>query len=142
MLEKIKDDFKKFIEYIENESKGINYDLFKQQFDFLVPSALAKKLNETKKKKKNNELVKRIKNRWSNLKDEIKKMSEDEKEIEQTHRILKIVEEVLDFNSKIRKQQGLGLKILTPNQILSRLPIPLAQLKARNYSEKIKNEIR
>ena len=116
--------------------------MFKYYFDFLLPSALAKKLNETKKKKKNNELVKRIKNRWSNLKDEIKKMSEDEKEIEQTHRILKIVEEVLDFNSKIRKQQGLGLKILTPNQILSRLPIPLAQLKARNYSEKIKNEIR
>ena len=142
MLEKIKDEFKKFIVYIENESKGINYDLFKYYFDFLVPSALAKKLNETKKKKKNNELVKRIKNRWSNLKDEIKKMSEDEKEIEQTHRILKIVEEVLDFNSKIRKQQGLGLKILTPNQILSRLPIPFAQLKARNYSEKIKNEIR
>ena len=142
MLEKIKDEFKKFIVYIENESKGINYDLFKYYFDFLVPIALAKKLNETKKKKKNNELVKRIKNRWSNLKDEIKKMSEDEKEIEQTHRILKIVEEVLDFNSKIRKQQGLGLKILTPNQILSRLPIPLAQLKARNYSEKIKNEIR
>ena len=142
MLEKIKDEFKKFIVYIENESKGINDDLFKYYFDFLVPSALAKKLNETKKKKKNNELVKRIKNRWSNLKDEIKKMSEDEKEIEQTHRILKIVEEVLDFNSKIRKQQGLGLKILTPNQILSRLPISLAQLKARNYSEKIKNEIR
>ena len=98
MLEKIKDDFKKFIEYIENESKGINYDLFKQQFDFLIPSALAKKLNETKKKKKNNELVKRIENRWSNLEDEIKKMSQDEKEIEQPDRILKIVEEVLDFN--------------------------------------------
>ena len=59
---------------------------------------MAKKLNETKKKKKNNELVKRIENRWSNLKDEIKKISEDEKEIEQPDRILKIVEEVLDFN--------------------------------------------
>ena len=28
-LEKIKDDFKKFIEYIEKESKGINYDCLK-----------------------------------------------------------------------------------------------------------------
>ena len=28
-LDKIKDDFKKFIEYIENESKGINYDCLK-----------------------------------------------------------------------------------------------------------------
>ena len=35
-----------------------------------------------------------------------------------------------------------GLKILTPNHILSRLPISLAQLKVRNNSEKLKNEIR
>ena len=42
-LEKIKDDYKKFIEYIENESKGINYDLFKDYFNFVVPSSLARK---------------------------------------------------------------------------------------------------
>ena len=41
-----------------------------------------------------------------------------------------------------RNQQGKGLKILTPNQILSRLPISLAQLKAGNNSGKLKNEIR
>ena len=78
MLEKIKDDFKKFIEYIENESKGINYDFFKDYFDLVVPSALAKKYMR-QKKKNNNELVELIKVRWSNLKDEIEKMSEDEK---------------------------------------------------------------
>ena len=39
-------------------------------------------------------------------------------------------------------QQGKGLKILTPNQMLNRLPINLAQLKAGNNSEKLKNEIR
>ena len=38
--------------------------------------------------------------------------------------------------------EGKGLKILTPNQMLSRLPITLAQLKAGNTSEKLKNEIR
>ena len=38
--------------------------------------------------------------------------------------------------------EGKGLKILTPNQMLRRLPISLAQLKARNNSEKLKNEIR
>ena len=38
--------------------------------------------------------------------------------------------------------KGSGLKILTPNQMLSRLPITLAQLKARKNSEKLKNEIR
>ena len=41
-----------------------------------------------------------------------------------------------------RNQQGKGLKILTPNQMLNRLPISLAQLKAGNNSEKLKNEIR
>ena len=37
---------------------------------------------------------------------------------------------------------GQGLKILTPSQMLSRLPISLAQSKAGNNSEKLKNEIR
>ena len=41
-----------------------------------------------------------------------------------------------------RNQRGQGLKILTPSQMLSRLPMFLAQLKAGNNSEKRKNEIR
>ena len=41
-----------------------------------------------------------------------------------------------------RKKKGQGLKILTPDQMLSRLQISLAQLKAGNNSEKLKNEIR
>ena len=76
------DAFKTDIEYIENESKEINYELFKKYFNFIVPSALAKKLYKTKDAKENSELVEEIRNRWSNLKDEVKKMSEDEKEIE------------------------------------------------------------
>ena len=39
-------------------------------------------------------------------------------------------------------QPGKGLNILTQNQMLSKLPITLAQLKAGNNSEKLKNEIR
>ena len=38
--------------------------------------------------------------------------------------------------------EGKGLKILTPNQMLSRLPITLAQVEAGNNSEKLKNKIR
>ena len=41
-----------------------------------------------------------------------------------------------------KNQQGKGLKILTQSQMLSRLLITLAQLKAGNNSEKLKNEIR
>ena len=41
-----------------------------------------------------------------------------------------------------RNQPGEGLKILKPDQMLGRLPITLAQLKAGNNSQKRKNEIR
>ena len=51
------------------------------------------------------------------------------------------MKKILDFDNK-QNQIGEGLKTLTPNQMLSRLPISLAQLKAGNNSEKLKNEIR
>ena len=41
-----------------------------------------------------------------------------------------------------KEQEGTGLKILTPNQILKRLPIAYAQIKAGNNSESFLNEIR
>ena len=44
--------------------------------------------------------------------------------------------------AEIRNQPGKGLKILTPDQMLSRLSISLSQLKAGNNSQKLKNEIR
>ena len=50
---------------------------------------------------------------------------------------MSIVNEILKINEKIQRVQG--LKILTPNQMFSRLPISLAQLKAGNNSEKLKN---
>ena len=57
-------------------------------------------------------------------------------------KILNVLNKILDFTLKEQKQREQGLKMLTPNQILSRLPISLAQLKAGNNSEKLKNEIR
>ena len=51
-----------------------------------------------------------------------------------------IVNKILSFNEQ--NQQGSGLKILTSSQMLSRLPISSAQLKAGNNSEKLKNKIR
>ena len=60
--------------------------------------------------------------------------------IEENEKIINIAERILYFNQL--DQSGQGLKILTPNQMLSRLPVSLAQLKARNNSEKLKNEIR
>ena len=73
-------------------------------------------------------------------KEEIKEMSEEERKNERPDKIVEIVEQILRFNKQ--NQEGYDLKILTPNQMLSRLPISLAQLKAGNNSEKLKNKIR
>ena len=59
---------------------------------------------------------------------------------EENEKIIDIIERILYFNQL--NQSGQGLKILAPSQMLSRLPISLAQLKAGNNSEKLKNEIR
>ena len=66
-------------------------------------------------------------------------MSEQEKETKNPNGIVDIIEKIVEFN---RQQQGQGLKIQTPNQILSRLPISLAQINAGSNSKKLKNEIR
>ena len=79
-----------------------------------------------------------IKNRLIDLKEEITNTSQEEKQIKKPNEIVDTVENILEFN---RQQQGHNLKILTLNQMLSRLPISLAQLKAGNNSEKLKSEI-
>ena len=53
-----------------------------------------------------------------------------------------VVEGILEFKEKHQNQKGQGLKLLTPQQMLSRLPYSLAQLKAGNNSQELKNEIR
>ena len=68
-------------------------------------------------------------------------MSKAEKEIEKPDKTVEILEDILKVNEQ-QQQSGKGLKILTPNQMLNRLSIALAQLKAGNNSNKLKNEIR
>ena len=101
---------------------------------------MLKYLYKTNDREENNKLVSVINSELQDLKEEIKEMSEKEREIGKPDKIVKIVKEVVKFNKQ--KQEGRGLKILTPRQMLSRLPISLAQLKAGNISEKLKNEIR
>ena len=74
----------------------------------------------------------------SELKNRIKEMCGDEIEIEKPDKIVDIVDKILEFNRQ--NQEGQELKILTPDQLISRLPITVAQLKAGNNSEKLKNE--
>ena len=129
-----------FNELIIKEETDINRGLFKKSFNSQRLSSMVKNLYKTNDRKKNNELVKAIKSGLKDLKKEIKEMSKEEKEIEKPDKTVEIVEEILKFNKQNQERQG--LKILTPNQMLSRLPIFLAKLKAGNNSEKLKNEIR
>ena len=59
---------------------------------------------------------------------------------------IKLIEDyssiILKAKKLAKEQEGTGLKILTPNQMLKRLPIALAQIKAGNNSKRLLNEIR
>ena len=68
----------------------------------------------------------------NDLKDEIQELPENETEIEKPYEIIDIAE----------NQDGHGLKILAPNQMLNILPISLTQLKAGSNSEGLTNGIR
>ena len=118
----------------------INDELVTNNFLFQDLRALLEKLKKSKTYAENNEIqVNLIKSRLGNFKEEIEDMSKEEKETERPNEIVNIVEKILEFN---RQQLGQGIKILTPSQMISRLPISLVQLKAGNNSEKLKNEIR
>ena len=82
-----------------------------------------------------------------------KKKQEKEIVLENLYNFWEGREKILDaFESKIcsTKSNGAGilnlghskLKVLTPKQMLQRLPIALAQVKAGNNSESLLNEIR
>ena len=79
--------------------------MFKDYFHLVVPSALAKKIYETKNKNKNNESVELIKVRWSNSKDVIEKMSEDEIKTEKTDKILKLLKKFLILIKEFEKNK-------------------------------------
>ena len=84
-----------------------------------------------------------------------KKTPEQKKVINNLENFYKSKEEVINFfrdyvkilsdanyNAKQNETKGKGLKILTPKQMIQRLPIALAQVKAGNNSENLLNEIR
>ena len=98
-------------------------------------------MNETKNSKENRVQVNTIENKWTNLVEAMKSIpTSDTKKIKNRNNKLEIVELIIYINGQ--NQQWKDFKILTPDQMLSRLPISLVQLKSGNNSEKLKNEIR
>ena len=133
-------DYEKLEILIDLKNRDINNELVRKHFLVQDMGALLEKLKKSKNNAKRNKIqVNFIKSGIRDLKEEIEDMCAQEKEIKNPNEMVDIVEMILEFN---RQQQRQGLEILTPNQILGRLPISLAQLKEGNNSEKLKNEIR
>ena len=89
------------------------------------------------------------------LHSDIRNMSEDEVENRRLDYLKDLVRKIVNANQQLddipdleteesaaQRQEGQGLKIMTPSQLITRLPVLLAQLKAGNNSNKLKNEIR
>ena len=95
---------------------------------------MLRELNETKDTYRNKIQVNLIKSELTDLRKKIKNMFEDEKRIEQANKIVNTLVKIFlrckkNFFFNNQNQEEHGLKILKLDQILSRLPISLAQLK-------------
>ena len=119
------------------KKKKISSELFERYFGSSNPSYMYEALNKTKNSEENKAQVNIIENRFANLIEVLKSSpTSNVKKIKNRNNLLDIVERILYFNEL--NQLGKDLKILTPNQMLSRLPISLTQLKAGNNSEKLR----
>ena len=125
-----------FKQQIKDQETEIDKELFKKYFEYQSPSEMLDNLLSLDNLRRN-EVSEKISNHFEYLFDKVKELPPDEGVKEK--KILEIIQKILEFN---RQQQGQGLKILRPTQMLSRLPISLAQLKAGNNSKKLKNEFR
>ena len=83
---------------INREKLPINNELFKKHFKVQKLIIMYKVLYETNDKEKNSKLVDIFNSRLKDLKEEIKNMSKEEREIENPELIVKIVEMILKFN--------------------------------------------
>ena len=127
---------KQRLDIINKKKENINNELFNHYFRYLNQSIMLKRLRDASDER-NKDLVESINEKLNKMKNIVKNVPKYR--LEENKKIIDIVERILEFNSENRL--GLGLKILTPNQMFSRLPITLAQFKAGNNSEKLKNEI-
>ena len=125
-----------FINEIIANEKDINDEIFWNSFKYQNPSLLTKDLIRAAQAK-NEQLLNNVNNGLIDLRNAI--IRKDIPENENPNKIVHIVEKILDFN---KQQKGKGIKILTPKQMLQRLPIALAQVKSGNASENLLNEIR
>ena len=125
---------------ITENHKIIDKKLFKKYFTYNSLGDMQENLYMTEGTILNKIIANSIRNGLDSFKKDALNMTIDRLSTEKPFKVVNTAARILDFNKQ--NQEGQGLKILTPQQMLSRLPISLAQLKAGNNSEKLKNEIR
>ena len=104
-------DYKTLERLFNLKNRGIINEFVRKHFQIQFLVSLLEKLKRSKNNAERNKIQVSFNNSGlRDLKEEFEDMSKQEKEI-------------LEFN---RQQQGQGLKILSPSQMLSRLPISLA----------------
>ena len=154
--EELKKTFEQF-----NELDRVYAALIRRYFMENSSTKIIKKLKnygmDPNKLQMYNNLLNRLNIGLQRLKDDIKNMSKDKVEEKKHLNHLKdLVGNIIDTKQKLndmppleteeeaekRQQLRQGLKILTPKQMITRLPILLSQVKAGNNSKKLKNEIR
>ena len=117
------------------DEKDIKYEIFWYYLKYQNPSLLAKDLIRAMQAK-NEQLVNNINDIMIDLRNAIIKIEVPENE--NPNKIVDIAQNILDIN---KQQKGKGIKVLTPKQMLQRLPIALVQVKAGNRSENLPNAI-
>ena len=118
-----------------NQIENIYNEIFKEYFNYQNPSFLIKHLDQASQVK-NEKIVNQINGGLIDLgNDAIKKTIPEN---ENADKVTGIVEKIIDFN---KYQKGKGLRVSSLRQMLQRLPIVFAQVKAGNTSENVPNEI-
>ena len=151
------------IKRIEEEEKKVNrnkmvYKATNKTYDFRKFQTIRAFGNEIKNNiinddmanNEQNKLLKHIEEFNGSIRPRNLKLKELKKEVldsalvllQGREMVLKAFQSGIFPRSKESQQKGEGLKILTPNQMLERLPLALAQIKAGNNSESLLNEIR
>ena len=158
-----KDNYNKKLDEIEEMNKKVNYNDLKYE---VISSGEEFELDNTEDPfaflndiKKGKILLQKAKNIQKEYKKYLNKIRRGNKTQEQREALanmdilfnardeaIRFIEDygsmILEAKRLAKEQEGTGLKILTLNQILKRLPIALAQIKAGDNSESLLNEIR
>ena len=127
------------MDIVNKKKENISNELFSHYFKYSSPKNMMSKLSNSRDEINKNR-VNSINEKLTKIKNIVKTVPKDKVfKTEENAKIIDIVERI-ELNSE--NKLGLGLKLLAPTQMLSRLAISLAQLKAVNNDEKLKSKIR